>query len=60
MDEKEAAPKPKKKGGKRVRLVTRPKNLKPALDALHRDGVTQFAFVGDDSELASLRYPVLA
>ncbi|MEO5920904.1 MAG: histidine--tRNA ligase, partial [Pseudolysinimonas sp.] len=32
-------------GGARVRLVARPKNVKPALDALAADGFTRFAFV---------------
>ena len=31
--------------GSRVRLVVRPKNVKPALDALAADGFTHFAFV---------------
>lgn len=32
-------------GGQRVRLVVRPKNVKPTLDALAADGFAQFAFV---------------
>ncbi|MEO8093521.1 MAG: ATP phosphoribosyltransferase regulatory subunit [Pseudolysinimonas sp.] len=32
-------------GGARVRLVTRPKNVKPTLEALAADGFTRFGFV---------------
>ncbi|GMA96141.1 hypothetical protein GCM10025881_29650 [Pseudolysinimonas kribbensis] len=31
--------------GARVRLLVRPRNVKPALDALAADGFTHFAFV---------------
>lgn len=37
--------------GARVRLVVRPRNVKPALDALAADGFTHFAFVADAREL---------
>jgi len=35
--------------GARVRLLVRPKNVKPALDALAADGFTHFAFVTADA-----------
>jgi histidyl-tRNA synthetase len=40
--------------GARVRLVRRPKNLKPALDALARDGFTRFALVGAQTSVETL------
>jgi histidyl-tRNA synthetase len=41
-------------GGARVRLVPRPKNAKPTLDALAAEGFTRFAFVGAGADAASL------
>jgi histidyl-tRNA synthetase len=42
--------------GARVRLVARPKNVKPLLDALAADGFTRFAFVmADDPDGFELR-----
>jgi histidyl-tRNA synthetase len=40
--------------GARVRLVARPKNVKPTLDALAAEGFTNFAFVELSTTLASL------
>jgi histidyl-tRNA synthetase len=40
--------------GARVRLVARPKNVKPTLDALGSEGFTSFAFVDRATTLASL------
>jgi histidyl-tRNA synthetase len=40
--------------GARVRLVSRPKNVKPTLDALAAEGFTSFAFVDSSTTLASL------
>ncbi|WP_229842042.1 histidine--tRNA ligase [Pseudolysinimonas yzui] len=40
--------------GSRVRLVARPKNVKPTLDALAGEGFTSFAFVDRSTTLASL------
>jgi len=40
--------------GSRVRLVARPKNVKPTLDALAADGFTRFAFVDAATTAASL------
>jgi histidyl-tRNA synthetase len=40
--------------GSRVRLVARPKNVKPTLDALAADGFTRFAFVDAATNAASL------
>jgi histidyl-tRNA synthetase len=40
--------------GARVRLVARPKNVKPTLDALAADGFTTFSFVDASTTLASL------
>jgi histidyl-tRNA synthetase len=40
--------------GARVRLVARPKNAKPTLDALAAEGFTNFAFVELSTTLASL------
>ncbi|HWH98555.1 MAG TPA: ATP phosphoribosyltransferase regulatory subunit [Pseudolysinimonas sp.] len=40
--------------GARVRLVARPKNVKPTLDALAGDGFTSFAFVDRSTTLASI------
>jgi histidyl-tRNA synthetase len=40
--------------GARVRLVRRPKNLKPALDALARDGFTRFALVDGATSVETL------
>ncbi|MGB3911167.1 MAG: ATP phosphoribosyltransferase regulatory subunit [Pseudolysinimonas sp.] len=40
--------------GARVRLVARPKNVKPTLDALAAEGFTSFAFVDASTTLASL------
>ena len=41
-------------GGARVRLVPRPKNAKPTLDALAAEGFTRFAFVGAGADAASV------
>ncbi|WP_395639706.1 histidine--tRNA ligase [Pseudolysinimonas sp.] len=41
-------------GGSRVRLVVKPKNVKPTLDALAVEGFTRFAFVSAGAALASL------
>ncbi len=46
--------------GARVRLVTRPKNLKPALDALAAEGFTRFASVDAASTAASLEFRTLS
>jgi len=46
--------------GARARLVQRPKNVKPALDALAIDGFTSFAFVDSSTTLASLSLRSLA
>ena len=40
--------------GARVRLVARPKNVKPTLDALASEGFTSFSFVDRSTTLASL------
>jgi histidyl-tRNA synthetase len=40
--------------GARVRLVARPKNVKPTLDALAAEGFTSFSFVDASTTLASL------
>lgn len=40
--------------GARVRLVARPKNVKPTLDALAAEGFTSFSFVDRSTTLASL------
>jgi histidyl-tRNA synthetase len=40
--------------GARVRLVARPKNVKPTLDALATEGFTSFSFVDHSTALASL------
>jgi histidyl-tRNA synthetase len=40
--------------GARVRLVARPKNVKPTLDALAAEGFTSFSFVDPSTTLASL------
>jgi histidyl-tRNA synthetase len=40
--------------GARVRLVSRPKNVKPTLDALAAEGFTRFAFVAAGATAASL------
>jgi histidyl-tRNA synthetase len=40
--------------GARVRLVARPKNVKPTLDGLATDGFTSFAFVDRSTTLASV------
>ena len=37
-----------------MRLVARPKNVKPTLDALAADGFTRFAFVSADTTSGSL------
>ena len=41
-------------GGARVRLVAKPKNVKPTLDALALEGFTRFAFVSAGATAASL------
>ncbi|WP_309714229.1 ATP phosphoribosyltransferase regulatory subunit [Pseudolysinimonas sp.] len=40
--------------GSRVRLVARPKNVKPTLDALAKEGFTSFTFVDRSTTLASI------
>jgi histidyl-tRNA synthetase len=40
--------------GARVRLVARPKNVKPTLDGLATDGFTRFAFVDRSTTLGSV------
>jgi histidyl-tRNA synthetase len=40
--------------GARVRLVARPKNVKPTLDNLAAEGFTRFAFVGDATTSTTL------
>jgi histidyl-tRNA synthetase len=46
--------------GARVRLVTRPKNLKPALEALAAEGFTRFATVDAASTAESLEFRTLS
>jgi histidyl-tRNA synthetase len=46
--------------GARVRLVTRPKNLKPALEALAAEGFTRFAAVDAASTTGSLEFRTLS
>jgi histidyl-tRNA synthetase len=41
-------------GGQRVRLVARPKNVKPTLDALAAQGFTLFAFIDADTTPESM------
>jgi histidyl-tRNA synthetase len=40
--------------GSRVRLVSKPKNIKPTLEALAIEGFTRFAFVEAGTTLASI------
>ena len=47
-------------GGSRVRLVVKPKNTKPTLDALAIEGFTRFAFVDAGTTLASISLRPLA
>jgi histidyl-tRNA synthetase len=46
--------------GARVRLVVRPKNVKPTLDALAAEGFTRFAFVSTGATAASLELRPIA
>jgi histidyl-tRNA synthetase len=46
--------------GARVRLVVRPKNVKPTLDALAAEGFTRFAFASTGATAASLELRPIA
>ena len=45
--------------GRRVRLVTRPRNLAPLLDQLKASGFGEFAFVTRDSTVAELEFKAI-